>query len=157
MPRRKYTPHQTAPDSRYQSIAIAKLINVVMKDGKKTVAQSAVYDALELIKGKKMDPLEVLDRVVGNIGPKFTVRPRRIGGASYMVPKETTPKHRLFLAVDWLVAAARERNNKDFHSFAQKLAAELEDAYQNKGEAVNKRIQTEKLAEQNKVFAHFAW
>lgn len=157
MPRRKYTKHEVAPDAKYNSVAIAKLINVIMLDGKKTVAQRAVYDALEILKSKKMDPLEVFDRVVENIGPKFTVRPRRIGGASYMVPKETTPKHRLFLAVSWMVAAARERTNKEYHSFSMKLAAELEDAYNNKGEAVNKRVQTEKLAEQNKVFAHFAW
>ena len=157
MPRRKYDHHKAPPDTRYNSISVSKLINIVMKDGKKTVAQDIVYGALDALKEKKLDPIEVLNKAVEEVSPRFTVRPRRIGGASYMVPKETTPKHRLFLAISLVVAAARERSNKEFHTFQAKLVTELEEAYQGKGEAVNKRIQTEKLAEQNKVFAHFAW
>ncbi|MFA6005369.1 MAG: 30S ribosomal protein S7 [Patescibacteria group bacterium] len=157
MPRRKYEHHSATADTKYNSIAVSKFINIVMKDGKKTIAQDIVYGALDMLKEKKLDPIAVLDKVIEEVGPKFTVRPRRIGGASYMVPKENTPKHRLFLAIDWVVSAARDRSNKEYHSFQEKLVAELEEAYQGKGEAVNKRVQTEKLAEQNKVFAHFAW
>ncbi len=157
MPRRKYKKRQIEPDLLYQSTTIAKLINIVMRDGKKSVAETIVYRALDNIKKQGLSPVEVIEKVVENVGPTMIVKPRRIGGASYMVPRETSPKHRCFLALKWLVEAARERNNRDYHSFVDKLTAEIVDAYNSKGAAVEKKLQTEKLAEANKVFAHFAW
>lgn len=157
MPRRGYKIRKAAVDQLYQSEKVAKLINLVMKDGKKEVAQTQVYDCFDKIKTKKLDPMEVLDKVTDNIGPRMIVRPRRIGGASYMVPKEITPKHRLFLALKWLLDASRARSNKEYHTFSDKLFAEIMDAYEGKGAAVDKNIQAQKLAEANKVFAHFSW
>ncbi len=157
MPRRKYKKRTLAKDLIYDSVEIAKLINVVMKDGKKRKAESIIYAVMDRIKAKNLDPVEVIEKVFGNIGPRMIVRPRRIGGASYMVPKEIVPKHRLFLGLTWLVDAARERSNKEYHSFEDKLFAEIMDAYEGKGSAVEKKLQTEKLAEANKVFAHFSW
>ncbi len=157
MPRRGYKIRRIPIDRVYQSDKVAKLINMVMQDGKKEVAQKQIYRCLDNIKAKKLDPLEVLDKVLDNIGPRMIVRPRRIGGASYMVPKEVTPKHRLFLAVKWLLDASRARSNKEYHTFSDKLLAELMDAYEGKGAAVDKNTQAQKLAEANKVFAHFSW
>jgi len=157
MPRRGYKIRKAAVDQLYQSEKVAKLINLVMLDGKKEVAQKQIYECFEKIKAKKLDPMEVLDKVTDNIGPRMIVRPRRIGGASYMVPKEITPKHRLFLALKWLLDAARARSNKEYHIFSDKLFAEIMDAYEGKGAAVDKNTQAQKLAEANKVFAHFSW
>jgi small subunit ribosomal protein S7 len=157
MPRRSYKIRQAKTDLVYQSDKVAKLINLVMKDGKKEIAQKLVYDCFDKIKAQKLEPLEVLDKVINNIGPRMIVRPRRIGGASYMVPKEVTPKHRLFLALKWLCDAAANRSNKEYHTFSDKLFAEIMDAYEGKGAAVEKNIQAQKLAEANKVFAHFSW
>lgn len=157
MPRRGYKIRKATVDQLYQSEKVAKLINLVMKDGKKEVAQKQVYDCFDKIKTKKLEPMEVLDKVTDNIGPRMIVRPRRIGGASYMVPKEITPKHRLFLALKWLLDASRARSNKEYHTFSDKLFAEIMDAYEGKGAAVDKNTQAQKLAEANKVFAHFSW
>ncbi|OGK66437.1 30S ribosomal protein S7 [Candidatus Roizmanbacteria bacterium RIFOXYB2_FULL_41_10] len=157
MPRRGYKIRKAAVDPVYQSPLVAKLINLVMKDGKREVAQKLVYQTLDKFKEKKLEPLEVFEKVVNNIGPRMVVRPRRIGGASYMVPKEVQPKHRLFLALKWLVDASRTRPNKEYHTFTDKLYAEMADAYEGKGAAVDKNNQAQKLAEANKVFAHFSW
>lgn len=157
MPRRGFKSRQAEADFIYHSFTVAKLINLIMVNGKKAVAQEHVYAALNRIKEKKLDPAAVLDKVVENIGPRMIVRPRRIGGASYMVPKEVPPKHRLFLALKWLVDAARSRSNKEYHTFTDKLSAEMLDAYEGKGAAVEKNQQSQKLAEANKVFAHFSW
>lgn len=157
MPRRGYKIRKIEIDQIYQSEKVAKLINLIMYDGKKEVAQKTIYDVLNKFKEKKLDPMEVLERVINNIAPKMIVRPRRIGGASYMVPKEVPPKHRLFLALKWLIDAARARSNKEYHSFSDKLSAEMAEAYEGKGAAVDKNNQAQKLAEANKVFAHFSW
>ena len=157
MPRRGYKSRITPKDDIYQNATVAKLINLIMRDGKKQIAADLVYDALNRFGEKKLEPMEVLEKVINNIGPRMVVRPRRIGGASYMVPKEVVPKHRIFLALKWLVDAARVRSNKDYHTFADKLFAELSDAYEGKGAAVEKNQQAQKLAEANKVFAHFSW
>lgn len=157
MPRRKYKKRQVKEDLLYQNTTIAKLINIVMRDGKKSIAENIVYTALENLKKQGLDPVEAIEKVVENVGPTMIVKPRRIGGASYMVPRETSPKHRCFLALKWLVESARERSNKDYHTFAEKLTQEILDAYNGHGAAVEKKQQTEKLAEANKVFAHFAW
>jgi small subunit ribosomal protein S7 len=157
MPRRGYKIRKANDDKIYQSERVSKLINLVMRDGKKEVAQKAVYQALERFNQEKINPVEALDKIIDNIGPRMIVRPRRIGGASYMVPKEITPKHRLFLALKWLIDAARARSNKEYHLFSEKLYAEMKEAYEGKGAAVDKNLQSQKLAEANKVFAHFSW
>lgn len=157
MPRRKYKIRPVKPDLIHHSLIVSKLINIIMHDGKKSVAEGIVYSAMEIMKKQNVNPQEVMEKVAEVIGPRMTVRPRRIGGASYMVPKETTPKHRLFLAIRWIVDAARLRSNKEFHTFEEKLAAEFIDASNGKGAAFDKKQQADKLADANKVFAHFAW
>jgi len=157
MPRRKYKATKTDADPIYNSVLVAKLTNLIMRDGKKTVAQKIVYNTFDELKKQNLNALETLEKVVNLIGPRMTVRPRRIGGASYMVPKETTPKHRNYLALSWLITAARARANKEYHTFEEKLTAEIIDVINGKGAAIDKKTQTEKLAEANKVFAHFGW
>ena len=141
----------------YDSIEVSKLVNYVMRDGKKSVAQKQVYNALESIKGSKLDPVDILHKAINNVAPTKEVRPRRVGGASYLVPVDTRQQRKTFLALNWIVEAARARSNKQYKTFDAKLQAELMDAYQNQGEAVNKRLQVEKLASANKAFAHFNW
>ena len=157
MPRRGYKKNTAADDAIYDSFEVAKLVNYVMRDGKKSVAQRQVYAALDTLKESKLDPLDVLKKAINNVAPAKEVRPRRVGGASYLVPIDTRPQRRLFLALNWIIEAARARSNKQFNTFGKKLHAELMDAYQNQGEAVSKRLQTEKTAAANKAFAHFNW
>lgn len=128
-----------------------------MKDGKKSAAQKQVYQALEFIKAKNQDPLNVFQTAVQNIGPRFEVKARRVGGASYQVPTETRGERRISLAIRWLIAAANNRPNKQYHTFAEKLSAELLDAFNNTGEAVRKRDVAHRNAEANKAFSHFRW
>lgn len=157
MPRRGYKRLPTENDPIYDSYEVAKLVNYAMKDGKKTVALRVVYSALEDIKNQKLDPLDVLHKAIYNVAPEREVRPRRVGGASYLVPVETRQERKVFLALNWIVQSAQSRSNKQFKTFGQKLSAELMDAYKNEGEAINKRLQVEKLAAANKAFAHFNW
>lgn len=156
MSRRAYKRKKTIPDKIYNSSEIAKLINYVMIDGKKTVAEKIVYGALTKIK-QQGEPLDLLRKAIDNVTPGFEVKPKRVGGASYLVPTETRPARKTFLALNWIIEAASARSNKDYKKFDQKLAAEIIDASQGLGEAVNKRKQVEKLAEANKAFAHFRW
>jgi len=150
-------------DPIYQSFLVHRLINKVMRNGKKTVAQKQVYKTLENLVDKKEgikdkdDPLEILKRALENIKPKMEVRPRRIGGASYQVPMPVKTDRREALALRWLVKAAQSRSNKEYHEFWQKLAAEIKDAYNNTGNAVKKKEDTHRMAEANKAFAHFRW
>jgi len=123
--------------------------------GKKTVAQKVVYGALDLLKEKNADPIEVFEKALQNVGPKVEVKARRVGGANYQVPIEVKAERRIALAMRWILEAAKKRSNKDYHTFAEKLAAELLDATQNLGEAVRKRDVTLKQAEANKAFSHF--
>ncbi len=116
-----------------------------------------VYGALEEIKNKGQDPLVVLEGAINNISPRMEVRPRRVGGASYQVPNEVRGDRRLSLAIRWLIMAAQKRSSKDFHSFSQKLTAEILDASNNLGEAIKKRDQMHKMADANRAFAHFRW
>lgn len=157
MPRRGYKRQPVALDPMYQNYEVSKLVNYVMVDGKKTTAQRMVYAALEALKENKQEPLEVLHKAIQNVAPDREVRPRRVGGASYLVPVETRQARRVYLALNWIVNAANARPNKQYHTFGEKLSAELMDAYQNQGEAINKRLQVEKLAAANKAFAHFNW
>lgn len=157
MPRRLYKKNQDKPDAVYNSIEVAKLINYVMVDGKKPVAQKMVYQALDRVKRENKDPIEVLLEAVRNVAPNYEVKPRRLGGASYLVPIEVRRERKLFLALNWIIEAARARPNKEFHTFSDKLYTEIIEASKNQGQAVNKRLQTEKLAEANKAFAHLKW
>lgn len=144
-------------DPLFGSILVARLINRVMKAGKKALAQKIVYGALEQIKQKGHEPVKVVEDAIANISPRTEVRPRRVGGASYQVPSEVRGDRRISLAIRWLINAAQNRSNKEFKTFDQKLAAELLDASQNLGEALKKRDQMHKMAEANKAFAHFRW
>lgn len=136
---------------------LAKFINRSMRDGKKSVAQRMVYDALGKIKEKNLDPVAVFEKALQNVGPRFEVRPRRVGGASYQVPIEVRGERRVSLAIRWILASAKNRSSKEYHTFAQKLAAELMDAYNNLGEAIKKRDLMQRNAEANRAFSHFRW
>lgn len=144
-------------DPVYSSVLVTRLINRVMKAGKKTVAQGLVYKALAEIKKKNPEPLKVLEQAVNNISPRMEVRPRRVGGASYQVPSEVRGDRKLSLAIRWLITCAQKRSSKEFKTFDQKLAAEITDAANNQGEAVKKRDMMQKMADANKAFAHFRW
>lgn len=144
-------------DPLYGNRLVTRLINRVMKEGKKSVAQKLVYKAFEQIKEKNKDPIEVFERAVKNVQPLMEVRPRRVGGASYQVPMQVRGERRISLAIRWLVLEARKRSNKEYHTFNQKLAAELLDASQNQGGAVKRKEISHKMAEANKAFAHFRW
>jgi len=135
-----------------------------MLSGKKTVAQNQVYKALEaLVKGKNKDevkeagPLEILSTALENLKPVMEVRPRRIGGAAYQVPVSVRADRREALAIRWLIQAAHKKSNKEYREFWQKLAAEIQDAYNNTGTAIKKKQDVHKMAEANKAFAHFRW
>lgn len=145
------------PDPMYGSLTLAKFINRVMQDGKKTTAQRAVYDAFEVIKSQGKDPMETFEKALDTVGPRQEVRAKRIGGAAYQVPVEVRGERRIALACRWILDATRKRPNTETPTFAQKLAAELLAASNNEGEAIRKRDVTYKMAEANKAFAHFKW
>jgi|SRR6185369_1434495 len=154
----KIVKRQVNPDSVYNSIVITKLINYIMIDGKKTVAQDQVYAALTVLAQRgKDDAMVLFERAMQNVGPKVEVKARRIGGANYQVPVEVRPERKLSLSLRWLIEAARKRSNKEYHNFAEKLAAELLDATNNQGEAIRKKEVALKQAEANKAFSHFRW
>ena len=142
-------------DPKYKSVIIPKLINSIMLDGKKTIAEKIVYDAIDKIKSKSKDePLTVFNDAINNVRPTVEVRSRRVGGATYQVPVEVKSKRAQALALRWIMDATRRRKNK---TMAEKLYAEIMDASQNKGSAIKKREDTHKMAEANKAFAHFRW
>jgi len=157
MPRHPYKKLTINLDKVYNSHDVAKLINYIMVDGKKTVAEKVVYQALEELKKQQLDPVKTLHQAVENVAPIHEVKPRRLGGASYLVPIEVRKDRRTYLAMNWIVNAAKTRSNKEFHTFALKLVAEILDASKNQGTAVTKKAQTEKLAETNKAFSHLKW
>jgi len=144
-----------APDPLYNSESVAKFMNVVMEDGKRSVAERVVYDALRRAsrQGKK-EPLEIFDQALRNATPLLEVKPRRVGGATYQVPIEIRPERRLALARRWLVRFARQRGGR---SMAEKLAHELLDASNNTGGAVKRKEETHRMAESNKAFSHFRY
>ncbi len=147
-----------APDPIYGSRLVARFINKIMFDGKKSIAQSLVYQALDIIKEQtKQEPVAVFEKAIQNVSPKMEVRPRRVGGASYQVPVEVRGDRKEALAIRWVLAGAKTKPNKQFHSFAQKLAAELLDAANNAGVAIKKRDDTQKTAQANRAFSHFRW
>lgn len=128
-----------------------------MKDGKKTVAEKIVYTVMENLKDGNKNPLEVLRTAINNVAPTVEVKPRRLGGASYLVPVETRESRKIYLSLNWIIEAATARSNKEYKTFIDKLTAEIKDAASNVGAAVSKRQQVEKTAESNKVFAHLKW
>ena len=156
MSRKKKAPKKIPiVDPKFKSTIIPKLINSIMYDGKKTVAEKIIYDAIDKIKSKsKEDPLNVFNDAINNIRPTVEVRSRRVGGATYQVPVEVKSNRSQALALRWLLDASRKRKNK---TMAEKLFFELMDASQNKGSAVKKREDTHKMAESNKAFAHYRW
>ena len=156
MSRKKQAPKRIFyPDSKYNSLVLAKFINFVMYDGKKSTSEKVIYEALEKIKDKtKEDPIKIFDSAIANIRPNLEVRSRRIGGATYQVPQEVKSKRSQTLALRWLLEASRKRKNK---TMSDKLFNELMDASQKKGSAIKKREDTHKMAESNKAFAHYRW
>jgi small subunit ribosomal protein S7 len=145
------------PDRLYRSVLVARTINRMMRDGKKTIAQNLMYKALDNLKEKGKDPLQTFEKALQNISPRQEIKARRVGGANYQVPIEVRGDRKVSLSIRWLVQAADARPNKEFHTFDQKLAAEILDAADNKGEAIRKRDVMHKQAEANKAFAHFRW
>lgn len=145
------------PDPVYQSFEVAKLINYIIKDGKKSTAEKIVYGVLERFKKEEQDPIKVLNLAISNVAPNHEVKPKRLGGASYLVPIEVRRERKLFLSLNWIVDNARAKSNKEFRSFEEKLYTEIKDASQNQGPSIAKKAQTEKLAEANKAFAHLKW
>jgi small subunit ribosomal protein S7 len=156
MPRRREVPKRIIlPDPKFKSELLAKFINTIMKDGKKSIAEKVVYVALDQISEKKGgDGMEVLTSALENVKPSVEVKSRRVGGATYQVPVEVRPSRQNALGMRWLVDAARRRGEK---SMALKLAGELMDASDKKGSAVKKREDTHRMADANKAFAHFRW
>lgn len=145
-------------DALYRDALIAKLINRSMKDGKKSVAQSQVYGAFEIMKEKaKEEPDKLFHKAMDIVRPTMEVRPRRVGGASYQVPMPVRGGRQESLAIRWIIMAARARDNSTYHTFAEKLAAELLDAINGEGGAVKKKQEMERVAEANRAFAHFKW
>jgi len=143
------------PDMRYGSQLLAKLINYVMLEGKKSAAKRIVYSALELVEERSEQPaLDVFNEALANCSPRLEVRTRRVGGANYQVPYEVPQDRQIALALRWLVAAARARGE---NTMAAQLAAEILDASRKEGKAFNKRLDSHRMAEANKAFAHYRW
>jgi small subunit ribosomal protein S7 len=141
------------PDVRYQNVVISSFINRIMRRGKKSVATTLVYDALDIM-GERTgkNPVDVFEQALKNVGPVMEVRPRRVGGATYQVPMEVPTSRRMTLAMRWVIDASKARTGK---SFAEKLSGELLDAFNNQGTAVRKREETHKMAEANRAFSHY--
>ena len=156
MPRRGNVPkREILPDPMYNSVLVTKLVNSIMLDGKKGVAQKVVYGAFDLIKEKTdKEPLEVFNQAMENIMPSLEVKSRRVGGATYQVPMEVRPARRQTLGLRWLTNYSRARGER---TMAERLAGEIMDAANNTGAAVKKREDTHKMAEANKAFAHYRW
>ncbi|OPY74958.1 MAG: 30S ribosomal protein S7 [Syntrophorhabdus sp. PtaU1.Bin058] len=156
MPRKGHiSKREKLPDPKYNDLLVQRLISCVMLDGKKSIATGIVYGAFNLIESKiKDEPLKVFHKAVENIRPEIEVKARRVGGATYQVPVEVRLNRKLSLGIRWLIRYARERSER---TMTEKLAAEIIDAFNNKGGAVKKREDTHKMAEANKAFAHYRW
>ncbi|HDS08857.1 MAG TPA: 30S ribosomal protein S7 [Firmicutes bacterium] len=156
MPRRKVVSRRKVqPDGKYNSELINRFIGKVMRDGKLSTAEDCMYDALDIIQKKlKKDPLEVFEKAIENVKPLVEVRSRRIGGATYQIPVEVPAYRQMSLTMRWIISFARKRSEK---TFAAKLAGELMDAYQNKGNSIKRKEDTHKMAEANKAFAHYKY
>ncbi len=156
MPRRREVPkREILPDPVYKSQLLTKFVNVIMVDGKKTVAERIMYDALSMI-GERTDddPMKVFKKAIDNVKPAVEVKSRRVGGSTYQVPTEVRPSRRLALSMRWIIQAALRRGEK---TMRQRLAGELMDASESRGAAIKKREDTHRMAEANKAFAHYRW
>lgn len=143
------------PDPKFGDLVVTKFMNAVMYDGKKSVAETIVYGALDQVQAKtKQEPVTVFRQALDNVAPHVEVRSRRVGGATYQVPVDVRPERRQALAIRWLIAAARNRNET---TMIDRLSGELMDAANNRGTAVKKREDTHKMAEANRAFAHYRW
>jgi small subunit ribosomal protein S7 len=157
MSRKGNTPQRSVlPDPKHGSETIARFINMVMKSGKKSVAEKIVYGAMDVIgeKGGEANALELVEKALGNVSPAVEVKSRRVGGATYQVPVEVRQSRRMALAMRWLIESARKRGE---NSMPRKLAAELIDASENRGGAIKKREEIHRMADANKAFAHYRW
>ncbi len=156
MPRRREVPkRKILPDPKFGSELLAKFVNMLMQDGKKSVAEKIVYDALDHIKARGIaDPVTTLETALDNVRPVVEVKSRRVGGATYQVPVEVRPERRNTLAMRWLIDASRKRSEK---TMSQRLGAEAREASENRGAAVKKREDTHRMAEANKAFSHYRW
>ncbi len=151
---KKFRKKETSPDSRYQSIEVGQFINHIMKNGKKSLARRILYRAFDIIKKKsKSDPLDIFKRALENVGPVVEVKAKRVGGATYQVPREVPVNRRFTLAMRWILEAARKKKGKPME---MKLADELIAAAKEEGEAIRKRVNVHRMAEANRAFAHFA-
>jgi small subunit ribosomal protein S7 len=156
MPRRREVPERVIiPDAKYNSKLVSKFIASIMRDGKKSTAESLLYGAFDIISDKsKEEPLKVFEKALENVKPLIEVKSRRVGGSTYQVPTEIRPSRRTALGIRWVISYARSRGEKGFDA---KLAAELMDAANGRGASVKKREDTHKMAEANKAFAHYRW
>ena len=156
MPRRREVPkRRISPDPKFKDKLVSKFMNILMLDGKKSVAEGILYGAFDVIRDRhKEEPLEVFRKALDNAKPKLEVKSRRVGGATYQVPAEVRPERRVSLAMRWLVSYSRDRGEK---TMRERLAAEFFDASQGRGNAVKKRDDTHKMAEANKAFSHYRW
>lgn len=146
---------EVTPDAKYGNIVIMKFMNSLMYDGKKSIAEAVVYGALSELEAKIKKPaLDIFTEALTNVKPQLEVRSRRVGGATYQVPTEVRPDRQQALAIRWVIDAARKRSEK---TMEQRLFGELQDAYNNRGNAVRKREDTHRMADANKAFAHFKW
>jgi small subunit ribosomal protein S7 len=152
---KKIKKHLVAPDPIYNNVIVAKFINQIMRKGKKTIARKIVYSAFDIVKEKtKKDPVEAFESALRNAAPMLEVKPKRVGGATYQVPVEVKGERKMTLAMRWIILGAKSRKGKPMR---EKLAAELIDANNNAGWAVKKKLDTHRMAEANRAFAHFAW
>jgi small subunit ribosomal protein S7 len=153
--RHKAEKREVNPDPKYNDLIVSKFMNSIMKQGKKSVAERIVYGALETVQAKaKSNPLQLFHQALENVMPAVEVRSRRVGGATYQVPVEVRNERRQALAIRWLIAAARSRNE---NTMQERLSGELLDAANNRGTAVKKREDTHKMAEANRAFSHYRW
>ncbi len=153
--RREAEKREIIPDPKFNNVLVARFINCVLKQGKKSLAERVVYSALNFIEDKTSDdPVKVFKKAVDNAAPILEVRSRRVGGATYQVPVEVSPNRRVALSIRWLISHARSRTGK---SLAEKLSGELLDAFNNTGGAVKKKEDVHRMAEANKAFAHYRW
>ncbi|MEK7534069.1 MAG: 30S ribosomal protein S7 [Patescibacteria group bacterium] len=157
MRHKKAENRQIEQDKKYKSVLVAKFVNYLMKNGKKTVAKNVLYSSFDILKNKNQDAISLFEKAIQNVGPRQEVRPRRVGGASYQIPIEVRADRRTSIAIRWLIQAAKTKPNKEYHRFSEKLAQEFLDAAENRGEAIKKRDAVLRMAQANRAFAHFKW
>lgn len=154
MRRKKQVKREISPDPKYGSVLVTSFVNHLMKNGKKTVAQQVMYDSFKILEKQNKNPLETFDLAIKNVSPQMEVKSRRIGGANYQVPREVRGDRKLTLAMRWIIQATQKKKGKPM---AVKLAEEFILAANNEGVAIKKKLDTHRMAEANKAFAHFSW